>query len=177
MKRTFIIFTLLASFIGFVLWYGYTIPETHTASVSEYFANKKPPDIWKVIIEHELYPSWHEDVYAIKDLPPKNDYKSWKEVDANGNTVPYIIESHSPNVQLIIQSDDDSLDFSVKRTYDIIPENDGKGTTLKITEEGQIHNFLFRVIAHFLTGHTSDMDTFLRSMKNKFALEKKNQTK
>ncbi len=174
MKRTLIIFTLLTSFISLILWYGYTIPIKHTVSISEHY-NKTAPEIWFTIIQHDKYPEWHEDVYAIKELPEKGGYQSWKEVDADGNTVPFIIIEHSPNVQLVIQTDDNTMDVNYRRTYDIIPDTDynKKGITLKVTQEDEIHNFLFRVIAHFFTGHSNDIETFLRSLKNKFALEAK----
>jgi hypothetical protein len=174
MKRTSIIFILLATFIGLILWYGYTIPVQHTAIASEHY-DKTAPEVWSAIIQHEKYPEWHEDVYAIKELPTKVGYQSWKEVDADGNTVPFIILEHSPNVQLTIQTDDKTMDINYKRTYDLIPDTTHleKGTTLKITENGEIHNFLFRVITHFFSGHSGDIDTFLRSLKNKFITDDK----
>ena len=172
MKRTSIIFSLLASFIGLILWYGYTIPVKHTVSVSQHY-DKTATDIWLAITQYDKYPEWHEDIYAIKELPEKGGYQSWKEVDADGHTVPYIILKHSSNAQLVIQTDNKDKDFNYTRTYDLIPDtgHKEKGTTLKITQNGEIHNFLFRIIAHFFTGHSNDIDTFLRSLKNKFLAE------
>lgn len=169
MKRTLIVFALLCTFFIVILGYGYSLPVEHQITMQRHYEQKTPDDIWAVIANHRKYSQWREDVYEITEIPSRGKYDAWKEVDANGHSVPYEIIGHSPGKQLIIEITDASLPYGGTWTFDLLP--DATGTTVKITEHGSIDNLLLRVFAHFVTGYTSDMNSWLNSLDNKFAME------
>ncbi|MDQ1363268.1 MAG: hypothetical protein QG652_1129 [Pseudomonadota bacterium] len=169
MKRTLIVFGLLCMFFVVLLGYGYSLPVEHQITMQRHYAGKTPDDLWRLLVDYRKYSQWRENVYEITDMPSKGGYDAWKEVDADGHSVPYEITGHSPGTQLIIEITDTTLPYGVSWTFDLVPEK--KGTTVKITENGKIGNLLLRVIAHFVTGYTSDMNAWLNSIDNKFALD------
>lgn len=60
---------------------------------------------------------------------------------------------------------DVSLPFAGSWTYDVTPS--GSGTRVLITERGEIHNPVFRVLSRFVFGHTATMEQFLRNLGQK----------
>lgn len=169
MKRTIIVFSLLCTFLAMVIAYGYSLPVEHQTSVSKHFS-KTPAEIWRVIIDFRKYAEWRENVYEVIELE-SSGYDAWKEVDADGHSINYQITAQKPDTQLVLETTAREESYSGSWTFDLIA--DDKGTTLKITETGRIYNLFYRVIVHFFTGYTSDMEAWLRSLENKFAVDKK----
>ena len=54
------------------------------------------------------------------------------------------------------------LPFSGTWTYEIAPDN--QGTTLTITEHGEVFNPVFRFISRFVIGHTAQIDKYFDSL-------------
>jgi hypothetical protein len=44
----------------------------------------------------------------------------------------------------------------------------GGGSELRISENGEIYNVIFRFVSRFVLGYTSTMDTYLRDLGAKF---------
>lgn len=169
MKRTLIVFGMLCAFFVVILAYGYSLPTAHQITMQRHYVHKTPDEIWRILVDYRKYSQWRENVYEITDMPSKGGYDAWKEVDADGHSVPYEIIGHSPGTQLIIEITDAKLPYGGSWTFDLLP--DEKGTIVKITENGKIDNLFLRVIAHFVTGYTSSMNAWLNSLENKFALD------
>lgn len=168
MKRTLIVFALLCGFLVVMLGYGYSLPVDHVITMQRHY-NKTPDEIWQLIGDYRKYSEWRENVYEVTDMPSKGGYDAWKEVDADGHSVPYEVVGHSPGKQLIIEITDPGLPYRGTWTFDLLP--DESGTAVKITENGKIDNLFLRVVAHLVTGYTSSMDAWLNSLDNKFALD------
>ena len=168
MKRTLIVFALLCAFFIVILGYGYSLPVEHKITMQRHY-NNTPDEIWRLISDYRKYSQWRENVYEVTDMPSNGKYDAWKEVDADGHSVPYEIVGYSPGKQLIIEITDSALPYRGTWTFDLLP--DKTGTVMKITENGKIDNLLLRVVAHFVTGYTSGMNSWLNSLDNKFALD------
>jgi hypothetical protein len=54
---------------------------------------------------------------------------------------------------------DSTLPFGGKWTYELTPS--GTGTMLRITEDGEVYNPVFRFVSRFVMGHTATMDKYL----------------
>jgi uncharacterized protein YndB with AHSA1/START domain len=169
MKRTMIVFSMLGAFIVLILIYGYSLPVEHQISLSKHF-DKTPDELWRVLIDYRKYAEWRENVYEVLEQE-SSGYDAWKEVDAEGHSIKYQITTHSPGTKLVVETTSAEESYSGSWAFDLIP--DDNGTTLKITETGRIYNLFFRVIAHFNAGYSSDIETWMRSLENKFAVDKK----
>ena len=168
MKRTLIVFGLLCTFFIVIIGYGYSLPVEHQITMQRHYA-KTPDEIWNVIVDYRKYSQWRENVYEVTEMRSKGSYDAWKELDADGHSVPYEIISYSQNKQMIIEITDPTLPYGGSWTFDLVP--DETGTTLMITENGKIDNLFFRVIAHFSTGYTDSMNAWLNSLDNKYVMD------
>ena len=168
MKRSLIVFLMLCAFFIVILAYGYSLPVAHQITMQRHYA-KSADELWDVIVDYRKYSQWRENVYEVNELPAKGIYQAWKEVDANGRSVAFEIVGYSPGMQMTIEVADVTLSYGGSWMFELLP--DATGTTVKITENGRIDNLLLRVIAHFATGYTSSMNSWLNSLDNKFAME------
>jgi hypothetical protein len=174
MRRTTTIFIILSTFIIGILWYGLTIPAQYKTSCNQHF-DITPTDLWITLVDFEKYAEWRENVYAVERLPGNDGYGAWKEIDAEGNTAPFQIVKHEPELLLIIKTIKKLDPRNETWTFKLSPDEDNKGVTLSIVEQGEIIDLLPRVITHFFIGHEVDTDAYLRSISNKFAQRANNQ--
>lgn len=166
MKRSGIIFSLLISFIGGILWYGNSLPELSHNSVSQSF-NKSDDYLWNIIYQYKLYPEWRETVYAVEITPSTADVEAWKEIDEYGNTTPFQVLELKKNVSVILQETGDSHTTSGKWTFDITKSDNGETTMVTITEDRLIPDIIPRVINHLLKTSSENIDAYFRSINNK----------
>ena len=61
---------------------------------------------------------------------------------------------------------DPNHNFGGTWTWEIAPE--GGGSLLRITENGEVYNPMFRFISRYIIGHTRTMDTALQAIAAKF---------
>jgi hypothetical protein len=73
-----------------------------------------------------------------------------------------IIDSTPPSrfVTGIIRKD---LPFGGTWTYEFVPQ--GKGTTLTITERGEVYNPFFRFVSRFIVGQEGSIDGYLAALR------------
>jgi len=166
MKRTAIIFILLASFIGGILWFGNSLPELSHNSASHHF-NRPPEYIWQLIYNYQNYPEWRENVYSVEKIPGKLKHDAWKEINADGITTPFKLIQADANIFIIIKETGRKPQNSGKWHFEITPSADGQSSTLKITEDRPITSLVPRVINHLLNTSTSHINAYFRSIENK----------
>jgi len=166
MKRTALIFTLLATFIGGTFWYGHSLPELSHNSASHHF-NRSPEYIWQLIYNYQHYPEWRENVYSVEKIPGQLKHDTWKEIDADGITTPFKLIKAEPNLFIIIEETGNKPQNSGKWHFEITPSEDGNSSTLKISEDRPIPSLVPRAINHLLNTGTSHISAYFRSIENK----------
>ena len=139
---------------------GMTLPETHQTARSARFG-APPARVFEVITDVGHYPEWRTDIDSVEILP--DDGKGLRFVErSREEVVRYRVEESQPPSRLKIRMDDESLPFGGTWTYVLQPFEGG--TSLTITEDGQISNPLFRVIARILFSPTDSMDRYLHDL-------------
>jgi len=160
MKWMLILGSLLAVIILVVLVAGWSLPVKHTASRSKVLA--APPDaVWKVITDVDAFPQWRGDVTKVERLPDRNGHAAWIE-DGKNDRLTFVVETSQPPRLLVTRIADPTLPFGGTWTYELTPASGG--TTLVITENGEIYNPIFRVMARFVFGYESTMDSYLEAL-------------
>lgn len=167
MKRSAIIFFILSTFIGSIIWYGKSIPELSHISASKSF-NHTIEELWQLIFDYQKYPEWRENVYAVQKIPSTTDYDAWKEVDEDGNTVPYQLVEFNHNSYIIMEETGDSHKTTGKWRFEVTQNKDNQSAKLTISEDRLFPDLLPRVISHLLTNRTESIDSYFRSIDNKF---------
>jgi hypothetical protein len=60
---------------------------------------------------------------------------------------------------------DKDLPYGGQWTYELEPQ--GLQTALRITEDGEIYNPVFRFVSRFVMGHTATIDNYLRALASR----------
>jgi len=127
----------IALLVALVLIVGMMLPEAHVATRTVRF--KAPPQ-----------PVWD----AISN--PAGWYKQKDKVT--------VVESVAPR-RLVTRIADPSLPYGGIWTCDIAPASEG--SVLTITENGEVHNPLFRFVSRFIMGHTATIDGYIKALRVK----------
>jgi hypothetical protein len=72
------------------------------------------------------------------------------------------VDTAVPNERLVTRIADKSLPFGGKWTYTLAQT--GNSTVLRITEDGEVYNPVFRFISRFVLGHATTIDRYLRDV-------------
>lgn len=102
---------------------------------------------------------------SYEELSPQNGHRVWRETDKHGQTIAYeTIESAAPT-RLVTKIADPKLPFGGTWTYEISPTP--TGSSLTITENGEVYNPIFRFVSRFIMGHTATIDAYLKALQTK----------
>lgn len=163
MKWIWIALIVLAVLVLAVMLVGWSLPEKHQASRQATFT--APPEaVWALITNVEAFPSWRSDVKTVERLPDRDGRSVWVEQGSSGR-IPLAVERSEAPRLLVVRIADRDLPFGGVWTYAIAPAP--QGSTLTITEDGEIYNPMFRVMARFVFGYESTLATYLKAAEAK----------
>lgn len=165
MKWILWIFIALAGVLMLITLIGWLLPKAHSVSREAQFP--EPPEaIWKAITDIEAMPAWRQGLKSVKHLPDKNGLPSWVETSASGTIVFETVVSQPPS-KLIVRIADPRLPFGGTWTYEITPV--AAGSSLRIREDGEVYNPVFRFLSRFVFGYSGTIDAYLKSLERKLA--------
>ena len=148
----------LAGLVALMAAIGAMLPKAHVATQSARF--KSPPTaVWEVMTDVTKFVHWRKDLKALvahKDGDPR---AGWTELWAHGEQVPIEVQEWNPPSRLVTRIAAKDLAFGGTWTYVLTPA-DG-GTELRITENGEVYNPIFRFLSRFVFGHTATMRNYL----------------
>ena len=160
MTVAIVVIASIVALVMIVAGVGALLPVAHTATreraysvgVNQLFAAvAKPAD----------YPQWRRGVKSVAMLPPTQGKPSFREAGSDG-TLTFVIDEAIPDQRIVSRIADTGLAFGGKWTYEFgaTPE----GSTLRITEHGEVYNPIFRFLARFVFGHERTMNQFLEDL-------------
>lgn len=150
----------LVALIVVVVGIGYALPVKHHASRSARYP-VAPAALFTAIADVERYPTWRSDVTRVELLPHDTAATSFREVGRNG-AIRYEIQRREPSRLFVTRIADPSLPFGGTWSYELSPVPEG--TSLRITEDGEVRNPLFRFVSRFVLGHTATIDRYLTDL-------------
>src|SRR5687768_10439446 len=131
----------LVALVLIVVAVGYMLPQSHTAS-REVTVPASAEKVFGLITTPADYPKWRSDVDSVEMLPPEGGKEMFRELGDNGPLL-MRVEERVPDTRLVTVIADTTLPFGGKWTYEIKPS--GTGTTLRITEDGEVYNPIFQI--------------------------------
>jgi hypothetical protein len=140
---------------------GALLPKNHRATRRARFAHK-PEAVYTAIAGP---PHWRSDLNSFGALPDRDGRKQWWE-ESQGRRIRFELMEEVPPVRRVVRIADTGLPFGGTWTFDIAA--DAAGSALRITEDGVIHNPLFRFMARFVFGYTGSIERTLRDLGKKF---------
>ena len=141
---------------------GAMLPRNHRATRQARY-RQKPEAIYFTLAGPV---DWRSDVKAYGNLPERDGRKQWWEQDSHGHKVTYeLVEDKMPS-RRVTRIAEKNLPFGGTWTVEISPTEDG--SVVRITEDGQIYNVIFRFAARFFFGYTSSIEGYLRDLGHRF---------
>jgi hypothetical protein len=154
MKILGYVLAVLAAVMIIVFVIGFTLPETHAASVrADYRAPAER--IYAAIADVEKGPAWRSGLEKVEVLRPEP--LEWRET-ADWGTITFVRDEALPSTRIKTRIADESQGFGGTWTYEITPA--ANGTTLTITENGTVKNPIFRFMSRFIFGHYKSLETY-----------------
>ena len=156
---------ILVVVVGIVLVIGVLLPKNHVALRTARFS--QPPEIvWKAIADFGASTSWRPDIQRVERLQNHEGRPVWCEIDEHGKGITYEVLDSIPPYRLVRRIADPKLPFGGTWTMEIEASNGG--STVTITESGEVYNPLFRFVSRFIIGHTASIDGYLRALGKKW---------
>lgn len=165
-KWFLIVFGVVAALALAVMAVGTMLPREHTA-VAERTFDQSPDEIWQRITDVAAFPKWRDDVTAVEILSTAGEPLTWRETWKRGEKVTMRVEESVPPTRHVVAIADRHLPFGGTWTYELTPTGDG--CTLRITEEGEVYNPIFRLVSRFFLDQTATMNHYLDRMQASFA--------
>jgi uncharacterized protein YndB with AHSA1/START domain len=169
MKYALYVLAALVALVLVIVAVGAMLPVKHRAS-RQVKLHQPPESVFALINDPAFFPAWRGKVKGSKEikveiLPDRNGHRMFRESGTDG-VILYEVESVVPNKRLVTRIADPSLPFGGKWTYEILPAGDS--TTLRISEDGEVYNPLFRFVSRFIFGHNATIDQYLRDVRKRF---------
>ena len=162
MKWVFVIGGGLVVLLAVVALIGAMLPRDHRATLQARY-RQKPEAIYFTLAGPV---DWRRDIKASGNLPDCEGRKQWWEQDSHGHKVTYeLVEDKMPS-RRVTRIAEKNLPFGGTWTIEISPTNEG--SVVRITEDGEIYNVIFRFAARFFFGYTSNMEGYLRDLGQRF---------
>ena len=149
--------------VAVVALVGSSLPKNHTASRS-ILLHRSPTEAYDVVRDFNSAPSWRSGVKSVEVKTQLDGKTNFREVGSD--TIDYEVTEDVPGQRLVTRILNTDLGYSGKWTYEFLPE--GEGTRVKITEDGEVSNVLFRFMSRYVFGHTATLDTYLTSLAKRF---------
>jgi uncharacterized protein YndB with AHSA1/START domain len=141
---------------------GSALPVAHVAAVrGELPATRER--VWQTITDWPQYTQWRTDVAAVVVRSSQGDSTTWVEVDAWGDSLTLAtVEVDAPR-RLVTRIAQEDAPFAGTWTFEL--DDDGPGTYLRIVEEGEVYDPIFRFVAAVFIGQTATLDTYLSDLR------------
>jgi len=134
----------LAGVVALVAMIGAMLPVKHVATRRARF-RQTPEAVWNA-------------------MSPGTSQAKFKQDGVN-----YEVVESLPQRRLVTRIADTNLAFGGSWNYEMEP--DGSGSALRITENGEVYNPIFRFVSRFVMGHTATIDAGFRELGKKLGEE------
>jgi uncharacterized protein YndB with AHSA1/START domain len=145
---------------------GWSLPVKHRASVARVF-EASPAQIFALITDVASFPSWRSEVKRVDTLPDESGRKRWVETTKNGPPITFVVERSEPDRLLVGRIANTDLPFGGSWTYELAPAGTGH-TMVRITEDGEVYNPIFRFASRYVMGHEATIKQYLSAIGTRF---------
>jgi hypothetical protein len=162
MKWMLILLGLLVVPIVVVLITGMLLPKEHVASRSLQL-HQTAATVYALIAGP---PMWRSSIRSYEPVGKIEGKTHWREVDQQNHAITYEEDEAMPPTRRVVRIADKNLPFGGTWTYEI--QAAGSGSVLRITENGEVYNSLFRFVSRYIMGHTATIDQYLKDVAAHF---------
>ena len=158
MRILLIVIAAVVLLVVAVVGIGSLLPKRH--SVSRCAAYRATPErLFSLIAGPQ---NWRPDVLRYEAVPGSGGRERARETTRGGETITYELVDSVPPRSLKRRIVMENLPYSGTWTYSL--ERNGDTTLVRITEDGEVYNPVFRFMSRFVLGQTRTMDVYLRAL-------------
>lgn len=163
MKVLLIVVVVLVVVVLVVVGIGYALPVKHTAT-REKVLRADTAAVYGAIATPSEFPQWRRGVKSVDILPSVDGKPSFREHGGVGD-ITFVVDEAVPGRRLVNRIADKSLPFGGSWTFELSPASDG--TLLRVTENGEVYNPVFRFVSRFIFGHHRTIDQYLADLETR----------
>jgi Polyketide cyclase / dehydrase and lipid transport len=158
MKIALAILGLIVLLVILVIAIGSMLPKAHTISRSAHYS-ASPEQLFALIAGPQ---NWRPDVLESSEFTEADGRRFQKETTRDKTTMTYeLLGIDAPrSIQRRIATQ--NLPFGGTWTFSLQPSD--AGTTVRITEAGEVYNPFFRFVSRFILGYTRTLDGYLSAL-------------
>jgi hypothetical protein len=161
MKWIFISLGILIVLIAIVYLIGLLMNVKHEATIQREFKKIGMDEILSVITDYKGYANWRS---GIKELTI-DSVNHWTEKNSHGDKVSYRLEMGDEKGKLITRILNKDLAYGGFWEFTFTSIDDG--CSIKIVENGEVYNPLFRFMAKYIFGHETTLKNYMNDLEEK----------
>lgn len=160
MKWILLLVCILIVLIAMIYLIGSLMDVKHVATI-ERKLKMGSDETWIVLTNYKEYTSWRN---GIKELTIDST-NHWTEKNSHGDNVSYQLEVVDDKRTFITRIINKDLAYGGYWEFSISPLQDG--CLVKITENGEVFNPIFRFMAKYFFGHETTLKNYMRDLEVK----------
>jgi hypothetical protein len=157
MKIALIVVGVAALLVVTVVVIGALLPKRHVVTRTAFF-KASPEKLFALIAGNQ---DWRPDVKAC-EMITEDGKQFQRETSKHGDTILYELEGSRPPLVIQRRIATENLPYGGSWSFALEPE-DGE-TRVRITEDGEVYNPVFRFVSRFVMGQTATLDAYLAAM-------------
>lgn len=161
-KGLLIAAAFLLALIGLMAAVGATLPVRHHTSLQSVYPAPRDT-LFALITDVERFAEWRTGVERVEPRPNVQGRPRWQEVGPDGAILYETVES-TPARRHVTRIADPELPFGGSWTFEL--EDAPPGTLLRITEDGEIYNPIFRFVSRYILGHDRTIERYLADLRS-----------
>ena len=150
--------------LGMVALIGSRLPVSHVATRSIWLP-QPPETVYGLIRDFPKASSWRSDVTSVEMLGETGGKLRYREHGKQGDVTYELVQDINAQ-RIVTRIVDQDLGYSGSWTIEFAGENNG--TRVRITENGEVSNVMFRFMSRYIFGHTSTIDGYLTELGKHF---------
>ena len=156
----------LAAIAVVVTVIGWRLPVRHRAEREAVYPIARD-SLFAVLTDVERFAGWRSGLKRVERRPAVEGRARWLEAGDDGEILFELVEA-VPGERLVTRIADPGLPFGGTWTYDLTDAGSaetGQRTRLRITEDGEVYNPIFRFMARYILGHDRTIERYLADLR------------
>lgn len=124
--------------------------------------------LFALLTDVERFSKWRSGLARVESRPAVDGRARWLEAGGDGEILLELVDA-VPAERLITRIADPDLPFGGTWTYELADADiarPAQGTRLRITEDGEVYNPLFRFMSRYVFGHSRTIDRYLLDLRS-----------
>jgi hypothetical protein len=164
MRYVLIVVGVIVVLIACVVIVGWSLPVRHRVSRS-IVLRATPEEVHALLADVTDYPAWRDGIGSVESVAATGGSGSKFREHGKDGAILYEVMRDDPRLR-VTRIADPELPFGGQWTYELLPEPNG--TRLRITEDGEVYNPVFRFVSRFVMGHARTIEQFLQDVTRRY---------